>query len=164
MKAATFVLALVFCSQGIGGCDFLRGLFKSDPLPPPAPKYPQAILAEYLFKDHKRKLRDIKVAVKITLKEGEPRVMYVRRLSGKRGKLQKVNLGRTANRTNFVGKNKKGQQYGFYWDKEKSKIAHSFSFVPKPGQLFFGSHQKKLTAAKWKSLLASPKKKKKKKK
>lgn len=163
MKPAT-VLALVLCLQGIVGCDFLRGLFKSKPSSPPAPKYPKAILAEYLFKDHKKKFRDIRVAIKIVLKKGEPKVMYVRRLSGKRGKLQKVKLVRTASGTNFVGRSKRGQQYGFYWNKEKSKIAHSFSFVLKPGRIFFGSQRKKLTAAKWKSLLSSTKKKKKKKK
>ena len=127
------------------------------------PSYPSAIYAKYNFFRNGSRVK-IPVALKISLKDGLPQIMYIKSLAGKRSKLLKVQIGVTNKGGNYAGNDAKGRNYGFFWDKNKSKITHSFNYSTKNGQSYFGRLQKEISAQQWKKLITVPKKRKKRKK
>lgn len=134
---------------------------KSAVTPTKQPSYPAAIYAEYSFSQSGSRVK-IPVALKISLKDGEPQVMYIKSLAGKQRKLLKVKVGVTSNKGNYVGYDTKGRSYGFYWNKNTSKITHSFSYSTKRGRSYLGRFQKKISAQQWKKLVVTKKSKRKK--
>lgn len=118
----------------------------------PVKSYPSTVYAEYQFYRGGGRAK-IPVALKISLKNGKPQVMYLKSLAGKRSKLMKVKLKATVNENNYVAHDAKGRNYGFYWDKDNSKIGHSFSYTTKKGQVYFGRSPKMITAQRWRKLV-----------
>lgn len=124
------------------------------------PSYPAAIYTEYNFSKSGSRVK-IPVALKVSLKNGEPQVMYIKSLAGKRNKLLKVKVGIALNKGNYVGQDAKGRNYGFYWDKNTSQISHSFSYTTKNGRSYLGRFKKNINAQRWKQLVVTNKKRKK---
>ena len=135
-------------------------LNKPSPSPAEQPSYPRAVYAKYNFSQSGSRVK-IPVALKISLKNGIPQAMYIKSLAGKRSKLLKLRFGATIGGNNYVAQDAKGRTYGFYWDKDGSRISHSFSYSTTKGRVFFGRLHRKISAQQWKKLIGTATKSKK---
>ena len=124
------------------------------------PNYPSAVYAKYKFSRSGSRVK-VPVVLKISLQDGIPKVMYIKSLAGKSSKLLKVTIMATTNKNNYVAHDAKGRSYGFHWNQETSRIAHSFSYVTKKGQAYFGVFQESITAQRWRKLIGIANKRKK---
>lgn len=126
--------------------------------PTKQPSYPRAVYAKYNFSQSGSRAK-IPVALKISLNNGLPETMYIKSLAGKRSKLLKLRFGATTKKDNYIAHDAKGRTYGFYWDKNNSRISHSFSYSTPKGRVFYGRIHRKISAQQWKKLIGTATKK-----
>lgn len=129
-------------------------LNKPSPSPTKQPSYPRAVYAKYNFSQRGSRIK-IPVALKISLKNGIPQAMYIKSLARKRSKLLKLRFGTTIGGGNYVAHDAKGRTYGFYWDKDSSRISHSFSYSTPKGRVFYGRLQRTISGQQWKKLIGT---------